>query len=228
MSAGAIGTGIGVNAFAIRETGAPWIVDRVKIEKLPKREDLAIATAVTRLDAATKDLFPVLTLAGLSSANLKRNQESQPSLLPPSPRPEPAWAMVIDNAACIGLKQANIRRPMAFAGFSAAAFAYALEWYSAALAYPYDSGARPTLNSWAVFLLFPFELGILMAGITGFIAFLIGASSISEVSGAQQIADLGRSNEGSGLTSGWIERFLYTSFHYRNSDERCPRGCRLI
>lgn len=76
------------------------------------------------------------------------------------------------DAVC-GLKQANIRKPMAYAGFSAAAFAYALEWYSAALAYPYDFGARPALNSWAVFLLFPFELGILAAGITGFITLLI-------------------------------------------------------
>ena len=73
----------------------------------------------------------------------------------------------------LGLKKANIRRPMAFAGFSAAAAAYALEWYSAAVAYPFDSGGRPPLNSWAVFLLFPFELGVLVAGITGFIALLI-------------------------------------------------------
>ena len=55
-----------------------------------------------------------------------------------------------------------------------------------------------------------------------------GEALLRQVSGAQQIADLGRSNEGSGLTSGWIERFLYTSFHYRNSDGRCPTGCRLI
>ncbi len=72
----------------------------------------------------------------------------------------------------LGLKQANIRRPMAIAGFSAAAFAYALEWYSAAIAYPYDLGGRP-FNSWPVFLLFPFELGILVAAITGFVALLI-------------------------------------------------------
>jgi len=101
-AAGDIGTGVGVNAFAFRETLASWVLDQVKIEKLPKSEDFAIATAVTRLDAATKDLFPVLTLAGLTSANLKRNQESQPSLLPPSPWPGPAWGMVIDNSACIG------------------------------------------------------------------------------------------------------------------------------
>ena len=34
------------------------------------------------------------------------------------------------------------------------------------------SGGRP-FNSWPVFLLFPFELGILVAGITGFIRLLI-------------------------------------------------------
>ena len=101
-AAGDIGTGVGANAFALRETAAPWVLDRIEIEKLPKSEDFAIATAVTRLDGATKDLFPVLTLAGLPSANLKRNQESQPSLLPSSPRAEPAWAMVIDNSVCIG------------------------------------------------------------------------------------------------------------------------------
>lgn len=72
----------------------------------------------------------------------------------------------------LGLKMANIRQPMAIAGFSAAAFAYALELYSAVIAYPYNSGGRP-LNSWPVFLLFPFELGILVAAITGFITLLI-------------------------------------------------------
>jgi hypothetical protein len=77
----------------------------------------------------------------------------------------------IDNV--LNLKQANIRKPMAYAGFAAAAGAYSLELYSAALAYPYNSGDRPPLNSWAVLLLFPFELGILAAGITGFVAFLI-------------------------------------------------------
>jgi hypothetical protein len=73
----------------------------------------------------------------------------------------------------LGLKRANIRGPMAYAGFSAAAAAYASELYSAAISYPYDSGDRPPLNSWSVLLLFPFELGILVAGITGFIALLI-------------------------------------------------------
>ncbi len=101
-SAGDIGTGVGVNAFLLRETAAPWVVDQIKIERAPASENFAIETAVTRLDAAAKDLFPVLTLASFTSANLERNQENQPSLLPSSQRAEPAWAMVIDNTACIG------------------------------------------------------------------------------------------------------------------------------
>ncbi len=72
----------------------------------------------------------------------------------------------------LGLQQPLIRKPMAIAGFSAAAFAYGIEWYSAAVAYPLNSGGRP-FNSWPVFLLVPFEVGILAAGITGFITFLI-------------------------------------------------------
>ena len=100
--AGEIGTDVGVNAYVLRETATPWVLDQIEIEKLPKSEDFAIATAVTRLDARTRELFPVLTLAALASADLTRNQEHEPTLLPKSVESEPAWAMVIDNSACIG------------------------------------------------------------------------------------------------------------------------------
>ena len=63
----------------------------------------------------------------------------------------------------LGLKKANIRRPMALAGFSAAAFAYALEWYSAAIAYPYNSGGRP-FNSWPYSSSFRSSLACLSPG----------------------------------------------------------------
>ena len=39
-------------------------------------------------------------------------------------------------------------------------------------AYPINSGGRP-LNSWPIFLLAPFEVGMLAAGLAGFIAFLV-------------------------------------------------------
>jgi hypothetical protein len=69
------------------------------------------------------------------------------------------------------IKQPPVRRVMAVAGFSVAAFAWLLQWFSLAVAYPFDSGGRP-LFSWQVFLLVPFEAGVLAAGIAGFITFL--------------------------------------------------------
>lgn len=65
----------------------------------------------------------------------------------------------------------RIRLAMFLAGFSTAAFAFGLQWYSAVIGYPINSGGRP-LNSWPVFLLVPFEVGIFAAALGGFIALL--------------------------------------------------------
>ncbi|MBP0115360.1 MULTISPECIES: DUF3341 domain-containing protein [Bradyrhizobium] len=65
----------------------------------------------------------------------------------------------------------RIRVAMFLAGFSTAAFAFGLQWYSAVIDYPINSGGRP-LNSWPVFLLVPFEVGIFAAALAGFIALL--------------------------------------------------------
>jgi hypothetical protein len=72
----------------------------------------------------------------------------------------------------LGLKRSPIRWPMLIFGVGVAAFAFWLEWWSAVFAYPIDSGGRP-LNSWPVFLLVPFEVGVLAAGLAGFIALLL-------------------------------------------------------
>ena len=61
---------------------------------------------------------------------------------------------------------------MLFAAIGVAAFAYGLEYWSAVFAYPIDSGGRP-LHSWPVFLLVPFEVGVLAAGLAGFVALLV-------------------------------------------------------
>ncbi len=71
----------------------------------------------------------------------------------------------------LALKSSNIRLVMLVAGLVMAAFAYWLQWYSSVVDYPLDVGGRP-LNSWPVFLLVPFEVGILTAVISGFIALL--------------------------------------------------------
>ena len=63
----------------------------------------------------------------------------------------------------------NLVRPvMALTGFGAAAAMYALQWYSSVIDYPLNTGGRP-LHSWPVFLLVPFEFGVLIAAITGLI-----------------------------------------------------------
>jgi hypothetical protein len=72
----------------------------------------------------------------------------------------------------LGLKTSPIRWPMLIAGIGVAALAYGLETWSAIFAYPIDSGGRP-LNSWPVFLLVPFEVGVLAAGLAGFVALLV-------------------------------------------------------
>lgn len=64
-----------------------------------------------------------------------------------------------------------IRPAMAVAGFGAAALMYALQWWSAVYDYPLNSGGRP-LHSWPVFLLVPFEFGVLAAAVAGFAALL--------------------------------------------------------
>lgn len=57
-------------------------------------------------------------------------------------------------------------------GLLAAAGLFGLEWWTAVFAYPINSGSRP-LNSWPVFLLAPFEVGILAAGVAGFATLLV-------------------------------------------------------
>jgi Protein of unknown function (DUF3341) len=66
---------------------------------------------------------------------------------------------------------APIRPAMLAGGLGMAALALALQWYSAVIDYPINSGGRP-LNSWPVFLLVPFEVGIFAAALCGVLAFL--------------------------------------------------------
>lgn len=71
----------------------------------------------------------------------------------------------------LGQERSRIRIAMLASGLATAAFAFALQWYSAVIDYPINSGGRP-LNSWQVFLLVPFEVGIFAAALGGVIAFL--------------------------------------------------------
>ncbi len=82
-----------------------------------------------------------------------------------TPYPVDGLAEELDVAA------SPIRIVMLVGGLLVAAFALGLQWYSAVIDYPLDSGGRP-LNSWQVFLLVPFEVGIFAAALFGVIALL--------------------------------------------------------
>ncbi|HYZ35014.1 MAG TPA: DUF3341 domain-containing protein [Crenalkalicoccus sp.] len=73
----------------------------------------------------------------------------------------------------LGLPRSRIRVVMFVAGALAAAFAFGMQWYSAVIAYPIDSGGRP-LNSWPAFLVPSFEFTVLAAALAGVAAFLFG------------------------------------------------------
>lgn len=76
----------------------------------------------------------------------------------------------LDDA--LRLEESSIRWPMLIAAVVVAASAYAVEFWTAVYAYPIDSGGRP-LNSWPIFLLVPFEVGVLAAAVAGFAALLV-------------------------------------------------------
>lgn len=78
----------------------------------------------------------------------------------------------IEEASAVGHRSSRIRPAMLAGGLVMAALAYGLEYYSAAINYPYDSGGRP-LNAWPTFMLVPFAIGILVAALSGFTAFLV-------------------------------------------------------
>lgn len=73
-------------------------------------------------------------------------------LAPPPEKPPIGWVMFIAAALA------------AIAG-------YGMQWYSAVIDYPINSGGRP-LNSWPAFLPVPYESAILLAAVVGILAWL--------------------------------------------------------
>lgn len=67
----------------------------------------------------------------------------------------------------LDIRPSRIRGGMLAAGLGVAAFAYWLQWWSAVIDFPLNLGGRP-LHSWPVFLLVPFEVGVLAAAVAGF------------------------------------------------------------
>ncbi len=62
----------------------------------------------------------------------------------------------------------GMRLTMLAGGIFIAGLCYLLEWWTAVIDFPFNSGGRP-LHSWPVFFLFPFEFGVLGAAVCGLV-----------------------------------------------------------
>ncbi|BDL37599.1 4Fe-4S dicluster domain-containing protein [Methylorubrum extorquens] len=102
--AGAIGNGIGANAYGLVTQASPWLVTSVDLAKSDRTETILRTQNYVEIEGETKKLFRQIDLAALASAEPKGIGADQPSLLDPwkGDADGHAWAMVIDTDACIG------------------------------------------------------------------------------------------------------------------------------
>ena len=101
--AGRIGSGIGVNAYALRTLDAPRSIEKVALTATGQRRPLPSLQEQFRLEGADKDLYPMLTLAELAQGKRPNDRdEIKPTLNPDFQYDSYAWAMVIDTSLCIG------------------------------------------------------------------------------------------------------------------------------
>jgi hypothetical protein len=76
-------------------------------------------------------------------------------------------------AEAVGFRRSRIPACVLVGGLVGAACGYFLQWYAAVRSYPEEVGARP-LHSWPMFVPVTFEMTILFAALTAFLAVLLG------------------------------------------------------
>src|SRR5262249_49496113 len=105
--------------------------------------------------------------AAIDAARRAQDQgHAAPDLLTPHPMEEDVADALEPPPA-----KAPVGWVMFIAATVGAVIGYAMQWFSAVIDYPIDSGGRP-LNSWPVFLPVPYEIAILLAGICGILGWL--------------------------------------------------------
>jgi Fe-S-cluster-containing dehydrogenase component len=103
-SAGAIGDHVGFNVSALRTLDHPWLRSGVRLTKTGATQNILLVQKHFELEGEALELQPRLSLAELAAGKRPGNPPGHhlPTLYPPYPYDTYAWAMVIDNAACIG------------------------------------------------------------------------------------------------------------------------------
>ena len=104
-AAGAIGNGVGADAYGLRTASHPWTIPNVSIVNTGRRQEPLTTQNIVRAAEYTRELYPVSKLSELGHLPPSATLETKPSLLPeraPLPNDGHAWAMVIDASLCIG------------------------------------------------------------------------------------------------------------------------------
>ena len=101
-NAGAIGNSVGANAYRLRTTATPWLLDGVTLLPTGETREILTTQDEVKLDGDPDDLYPLMSLAGLAAGVSAAAKQSLPTLLPKHENDTYAWGMVIDAAACIG------------------------------------------------------------------------------------------------------------------------------
>lgn len=100
-SAGAIGNGVGANAYALRSADNRWRIAGVSVTRTGRREPILTTQNVVRTPDDVRELYPLYELGHTPAAAAS---DDTPSLMPRTIQSSDghAWAMVIDTSVCIG------------------------------------------------------------------------------------------------------------------------------
>jgi Fe-S-cluster-containing dehydrogenase component len=104
LSAGAIGSRIGFDVSALRTLDDLWLRTGATLAKTGAAQNLLLAQKHFQLEGEAKELQPRMSTAELAAGKRLADRPGQPlpTLYPPYEYESYAWAMVVDNAACIG------------------------------------------------------------------------------------------------------------------------------
>nr|WP_241671374.1 4Fe-4S dicluster domain-containing protein [Dankookia rubra] len=102
--AGAIGNGIGANAYRLRRSDAPWAIGDLRLTPTGRRAPPVLAQEHQTLEGEARELLPSVSLDAVrhDTPAEKANALEPPSFYPDVKSDGYAWAMAIDTTLCIG------------------------------------------------------------------------------------------------------------------------------
>jgi molybdopterin-containing oxidoreductase family iron-sulfur binding subunit len=108
--AGTVGTNVGFDAYPLRTSQAPWVAGGVSVRKVDGRHRLAATQLHDTMEG--RDIVRVMARDAALACDLgaceRVRPRDAPTLYPPAPPAQYAWAMSIDLASCIGCAACTI------------------------------------------------------------------------------------------------------------------------